>query len=70
MIMRLVLFEVGDILSILNFIYKLFVGKHVADIMLHTPIGEISMNIDEEKIHVTPFSCNVRSHVLKDLNHK
>lgn len=52
--------------NILNFSYKLFVGEHVANIVLTTPVEDTDLSIDEEMVDVAPLLGPLRSHILKD----
>lgn len=47
--------EIGVAPSVLNFAYKLFIGKHVGDIVLPTIafVDETGLNFDEEMLDVT-----------------
>lgn len=58
--------------SVLNFNYKLFVRKHVIDIIIHIvdSIDQPGLGIDEDMLDVTHLSGNVRSHILKVLMHE
>lgn len=63
---------VGVTPSVLNFNYKLFVEKHVIDIVIHTitAIDETSLGIDKDMLNVTPLPRSMRSNILKVLIHK
>lgn len=56
----------------LNFCYKLFVGKHGTNIAIPiiSPIDETSLGFDEEILDVSPLSGPVRSNILKSLIHE
>lgn len=58
--------------SVLNFNYKLFVRKHVIDIIIHIvdSIDQSGLGIDEDMLDVTHLFGNVRSHILKVLMHE
>lgn len=64
--------EVDVALSVLNFNYKLFIGKHVADNAISNiaPVVESAPRFDEEMLDVSPFLGIVISHILKDLIHE
>lgn len=61
--------EVSVVPSILKFSYKLYIGKHVADIVLPTFVDDANLSIYEEMVNVDPLLGHVRSHILKSLIH-
>lgn len=39
--------EVGVVSCVLNFSYKVFVMKHIVDVVLHTPVDYTNLSINE-----------------------